>query len=96
LEIVARYYFAWVCQQEQEDLEGLVAEFNLILTPCLRSSPVVRVDFECTKSDRAAIPGHTRSSQIEYTSLFTRLAKALDSDGLAGNSKGSQKAPPVD
>jgi len=56
----------------------------------------VRVDFEYTKADRAAIPGHTRSSQIEYTSLFTRLAKALDFDGLAGNSKGSQKAPPVD
>jgi len=94
MEFVARYYLGWVCQQEQEDLERLVSEFDpqTLLAQFAR----VRVDFEYTKADRAAIPGHTRSSQIEYTSLFTRLAKALDSDGLAGNSKGSQKAPPVD
>jgi hypothetical protein len=28
LELVARYYFAWVCQQEQEDLERPVPEFD--------------------------------------------------------------------
>jgi hypothetical protein len=59
LKFVARYYFAWVCQQEQEDLEMLVPEFDpqTLFAHFAR----VQVDFEYTKAHRAAIPGHTRS-----------------------------------
>ena len=59
LEFFARYDFAWVCQQEQEDLERLVPKFDpqALLAQFARE----QVDFEHTKADRAAIPCSCRS-----------------------------------
>jgi hypothetical protein len=59
LEFIARYYFAWVRQQKQEDLERLVPEFDL--QALLTQFAGLLVDFEYAKADGAAIPGHTRS-----------------------------------
>ena len=59
LEFVARYYFAWVCQQEQQDLERLVPESDL--QTLLAQFARVQIDFEHAKAHRAAIPGHTHS-----------------------------------
>jgi hypothetical protein len=58
LEFAARYYFARVCQQEQENLERLVPEFDL--QTLLAQFARTQIDFEYPKADRAAIPGHTR------------------------------------
>jgi hypothetical protein len=59
LEFVARYYFAWVRQQKQEDLERLVPEFDP--HTLLAQVAGVRVGFEYAKADRVGIPGHSRS-----------------------------------
>jgi hypothetical protein len=59
LEFVARYNFARVCQQEQENLERLVPESDLQTLPAQFAR--MQIDFEYTKADWAAIPGHTRS-----------------------------------
>ncbi|MGI8989513.1 MAG: hypothetical protein ACR2I2_08000 [Bryobacteraceae bacterium] len=59
-KFIPRYYFAWVRQQKQEDLERLVPEFDphTLLAQFAR----VEVDFEYTKMDRAAIFQHTHAS----------------------------------
>jgi hypothetical protein len=77
-----------VSEQKQEDLERLVPEFDpqTVLAQFAR----VWVHFEYPETDRAGIPRHTRASQIEYTSRFTRLDKALSSDELGGNIMGTQ------
>ena len=58
LEFVARYYFAGVCQQQQENLEWLFPEPDPQTLPAQFAR--VPVDFEYAKTGWAANPGHAR------------------------------------